>query len=95
MQTQRGDTPNSHKMSNQIEKSNQLDSSQILVEVQLKLIYYLETVFAFLKAQAVSVLSECAQTFNSYFADSFLYSAIFKCKTCNACVMLTYLLLHC
>lgn len=80
-------------MASQLDKSSQLDSSQILVEIQLKLIYYVETVFVFLKAQTQIFLNEFSNTFNSYFADSLLSSVIFKCKTCNSLHSLFYYLL--
>ena len=60
-----------------------MDSSQILVEVQLKLIYYLETVLSFVRARTAAALSDLGKTFHVYLADSALYNAVFKWKTCK------------
>jgi len=70
-------------MASQMEQASQQDSSQMIVEVQLKLIYYVEAVVTFLKTRAATIFSEFFNAFNSYFADSFLHSFLFKCKTCN------------
>lgn len=63
---------------NQLNKSShQLDSSQILVEIQLGLIYYLETILSFFKSLATSALNQINLSINGYFGDSI----VFKCKT--------------
>lgn len=62
---------------------SKLDKSQVLVAVQLRVIYTIELLMSSIKLGLYRLYKKCSIILYNIYLDSFLYSFVFKLQACN------------